>query len=200
MVVSGCMARLQRAAIGCRTVALPCVDFSRASRGQLLTSPLSASSTFYRTNKTVMKRNHTAENIPDDVDYAGVRKAGRALQAATPTKRAEDAAVHVETAKRQREKAEAAAEASQKRQRRVDGIAKDHSRISSTNDLTSLDWESVLAQCRLRFYNPHPGLAHLGRKGKPFVGKESKADHEKRCASLLHILALERALPVLPAD
>ena len=55
-----------------------------------------ASSTLYHTGKTLMKHNHTAEHMPDDVNMAGVRAAARELQATTPTKRAEDRAVHTE--------------------------------------------------------------------------------------------------------
>jgi len=148
-------------------------------------------STFHLTNKTIMQRNHTSQNVPDDVDFAGVRKVARELQAATPTKRQEDRDVQLERMRRDCEKAQAAADSSAKRQRRADDLAELNPRITTAAEVDALDWHQVLAQCRIRFSSPHPSL---GKAGKPRIGNAGQQGDQARRTELRRVLQLEAAL------
>ena len=91
-------------------------------------------------------------------------------------------------AKQAAAKANAAAERAAKRHRKADGIETQHGRISTVDEIASLDWRAVLAQCRLRHQRPHPAL---GKLGKPVIGQPGVAGDAKRRMSLTAVLLAE---------
>ena len=143
----------------------------------------------YLEGVTMLKRNDVAGHLTGNIDWEATRKATRERMACTPTRQKEDAAIHRQLFQQETQEAKAKSERASKRARHAAELeTAAGGRLAPTADIDELSWHEVLQQCRIRNAVPHP--EHLQR-GKPAIGKATKAGDSKRRMELRRVFDLE---------